>query len=232
MQALLLALLLAPPPPAHAQLPRDTKMAPPAPTPITQTELIQTNAAMLALTSLFIFARIGIHIVRRKALELHDVLIYSAYVLYLALWICYRIVIGPMFRAYAVYTGERPPYPALMHDASQMLRLITAAQMCFYTVLLCVKLSLLTLYRKLLKGLPIVYGRIWWAMVSVVVLVSGISLHLFFKHLLISCSLGSAVCSAAYSPATILTRSSIAGSVAAHQTKLSESYSLCILHTQ
>ena len=181
MQALLLALLLAPPPPAHAQLPRSTKMAPPAPTPITQTELIQTNAAMLALTSLFIFARIGIHIARRKSLELHDVFIYSAYVLYLALWICYRIVIGPMFRAYAVYTGERPPYPALMHDASQMLRLITAAQMCFYTVLLCVKLSLLMLYRKLLKGLPIIYERIWWAILAVVVMVSGVSLFPFLS---------------------------------------------------
>ena len=232
MQALLLALLLAPPPPAHAQLPRSTKMAPPAPTPITQTELIQTNAAMLALTSLFIFARIGIHIARRKSLELHDVFIYSAYVLYLALWICYRIVIGPMFRAYAVYTGERPPYPALMHDASQMLRLITAAQMCFYTVLLCVKLSLLMLYRKLLKGLPIIYERIWWAILAVVVLVSGVSLFPSFGRLLILCSRGLAVCSVASSPASISTRSLIAGNVAALQTKPSASYSLCTLRTQ
>ena len=232
MQALLLALLLAPPPPAHAQLPRGTKMAPPAPTPITQAELIQTNAAMLALTSLFIFARIGIHIARRKSLELHDVFIYSAYVLYLALWICYRIVIGPMFRAYAVYTGERPPYPALMHDASQMLRLITAAQMCFYTVLLCVKLSLLTLYRKLLKGLPIVYERIWWAILAVVVLVSGVSLFPSFGRLLILCSRGLAVCSVASSPASISTRSLIAGNAAALQTKPSASYSLCTLRTQ
>lgn len=232
MQALLLALLLAPPPPAHAQLPRGTKMAPPAPTPITQTELIQTNAAMLALTSLFIFARIGIHIARRKSLELHDVFIYSAYVLYLALWICYRIVIGPMFRAYAVYTGERPPYPALMHDASQMLRLITAAQMCFYTVLLCVKLSLLMLYRKLLKGLPIIYERIWWAILAVVVLVSGVSLFPSFGRLLILCSRGLAVCSVASSPASISTRSLIAGNAAALQTKPSASYSLCTLRTQ
>ena len=207
-------------------------MAPPAPTPITQTELIQTNAAMLALTSLFIFARIGIHIARRKSLELHDLFIYSAYVLYLALWICYRIVIEPMFRAYAVYSGEIPPYPALMHDASQMLRLITAAQMCFYTVLLCVKLSLLTLYRKLITGLPIVYERIWWSMVAVVVLVSTVLPFPFFKHLLISFSLGLVVFSAVYSPATISTRSSIAGNAAAHQTKPSESYSLCTLRTQ
>lgn len=149
-------------------------MATPAKTPITQSELIHTNAAMLALTSLFILARIGIHVARRKPVELHDFFIYFGFVLYLALWICYRIVIGPMFRAYAVYTGEIRPYPTLMQDAAQMLRLITAAQMCFYTVLLCVKLSLLTLYRKLLKGLASVYYKIWWGIVAVVVLVSVI----------------------------------------------------------
>lgn len=140
-------------------------------TPITKAELIQTNAAMLALTSIFILARFGIHIYRRKALEIHDFFIYFAYVLYLALWICYRIVINPMFRAYAVYTGEVPPYPTMMRDAALMLRLITAAQMCFYTSLLGVKLSLLTLYRKLLKGLPSVYYKVWWAIVTVVILV-------------------------------------------------------------
>ncbi|KAJ4987861.1 hypothetical protein SVAN01_06591 [Stagonosporopsis vannaccii] len=145
-------------------------MSTPAKTPITKLELIQTNAAMLALTTLFVVARVGIHIYRRKSIELHDFFIYFAYVLYLALWICYRIVINPMFRAYAVYSGEVPPYPTIMQDAAQMLRLITAAQMCFYTSLLGVKLSLLTLYRKLLKGLPSVYYKIWWTIVAVVVL--------------------------------------------------------------
>lgn len=141
-------------------------------TPVSRSELLHTNVAMLALTSLFVLTRIGIQISRRRALELHDVFIYLAFVLYLALWICYRIVIDPMFRAYAVYSGLSPPYPTMMHDASQMLRLITAAQMCFYTSLLCVKLSLLTLYRKLLKSLPSIYYRVWWGIVAVVVLVS------------------------------------------------------------
>lgn len=146
-------------------------MSTPAKTPITQSELIQTNAAMLALTTLFILARVSIHIYKRKSFELHDFFIYLAYVLYLALWICYRIVIAPMFRAYAVYSGEISPYPTITQDAAQMLRLLTAAQMCFYTSLLSVKISLLTLYRKLLKGLPSFYHRIWWAIVAVVILV-------------------------------------------------------------
>ena len=148
-------------------------MSTPAKTPVSKSELLHTNAAMLVLTSLFILARITIHISRRKTLEIQDFCIYFAYIFYLALWICYRIVIDPMFRAYAVYSGESPPYPTMIRDASQMLRLITAAQMCFYTSLLGVKLSLLTLYRKLLKGLPIVYCRIWWAIVGVTVLVGS-----------------------------------------------------------
>lgn len=158
-------------------------MSTPAKTPISKSELLHTNAAMLTLTSLFILARIAIHISRRRALEIHDFFIYFAFVLYLALWICYRIVIDPMFRAYAVYSGQSPPYPTMMHDASQMLRLIAAAQMCFYTSLLGVKLSLLTLYRKLLKGLPCIYCRIWWSIVAVVVLVSDtrLLLHLVIR---------------------------------------------------
>jgi len=146
-------------------------MSIPAKTPITKSELIHTNTAMLALTTLFVFARVSIHIHRRKSLEPHDYFIYFAYVLYLVLWICYRIVIDPMFRAYAVYSGENPPYPTIMQDAAQMLRLLTAAQMCFYTSLLGVKLSLLTLYRKLLKSLPSIYYKVWWIIVAIVILV-------------------------------------------------------------
>ena len=206
-------------------------MATPSRTPITQSELIHTNAAMLGLTSLFILARVGMHIARRKSVELHDFFIYFGFVLYLALWICYRIVIGPMFRAYAVYTGEIPPYPTLMRDAAMMLRLITAAQMCFYTVLLCVKLSLLTLYRKLLKGLASIYYKIWWGIVAIVVLVSGIRCSFISAHSITTCSHGLAVYSAVSSHATISMKSSIAESVAAHQTKHRGSYSAFILHT-
>lgn len=42
-----------------------------------------------------------------------------------------------------------------------MQRLIGAAQVCFYTLLYAIKLSLLSLYRHLLHGLPALYRRIW-----------------------------------------------------------------------
>lgn len=60
----------------------------------------------------------------------------------------------------------------MMEDAALMLRLITAAQMCFYTLLFAVKISLLCLYRKLLAGLPGVYRKVWWGIVAFCVLVS------------------------------------------------------------
>jgi hypothetical protein len=76
-----------------------------------------------------------------------------------------------MFHVYAVIGLEIPPYPAMMEDAALMLRLITAGQMCFYTLLFSVKMSLLTLYRKLLAGLPSLYRKVWWGIVAFCILV-------------------------------------------------------------
>jgi hypothetical protein len=140
-------------------------------TPITRDELLRTNAAMFALTSIFILSRATVHVTRRKTFELLDFFIYFAYILYIALWCCYITVIPPMFKVYAVIGLEIAPYQTMMQDAAMMLRLITAGQMCFYTLLFSVKMSLLTLYWKLLVGLPSVYRKIWWGIVAFCVLV-------------------------------------------------------------
>jgi hypothetical protein len=76
-----------------------------------------------------------------------------------------------MFHVYAVIGLEIPPYATMIEDAALMLRLITAGQMCFYTLLFSVKMSLLTLYRKLLAGLPSLYRKVWWGIVAFCVLV-------------------------------------------------------------
>ncbi|KAH7079611.1 hypothetical protein FB567DRAFT_501810 [Paraphoma chrysanthemicola] len=140
-------------------------------TPIALDELVRTNAAMLVLTSLFVLLRVAVQISMRKISDLPDILIYTAYILYVAIWSCYMAVIPPMFRVYAVIGREIPPYKTMMQDAALMLRLITAAQMCFYTMLLCAKLSLLILYRRLLTGLPTGYRRLWWSITILCVLV-------------------------------------------------------------
>ncbi|CAO2647391.1 Nn.00g083130.m01.CDS01 [Neocucurbitaria sp. VM-36] len=139
-------------------------------TPITRDELVRTNVAMLILTSIFVLSRAALHISKRRALELPDIFIYFAYVLYVALWSCYISVVPPMFRVYAVLGGETKPYATMMEDAATMLRLITGGQMCFYTLLFSVKMSLLTLYRKLLAGVAGIYKRIWWGILIFCVL--------------------------------------------------------------
>ncbi|OAL45166.1 hypothetical protein IQ07DRAFT_661946 [Pyrenochaeta sp. DS3sAY3a] len=144
--------------------------AAPPKTPITKDELVRTNGAMLALTSIFVLSRAALHISKRKRPDLPDFFIYFSYALYVALWSCYIVVIPPMFRVYAVIGGEIKPYATMMQDAATMLRMITAAQMCFYTLLFAVKMSLLTLYYKLLAGVGGVYKKIWWGILAFCVL--------------------------------------------------------------
>jgi len=80
-----------------------------------------------------------------------------------------------MFRVFAVLGGLAEPYATIIEDTAAMIRFIVAGQMCFYTLLFSVKMSLLTLYRKLLTGLPGVYKKIWWAIVSFCMIVSHLS---------------------------------------------------------
>lgn len=147
-------------------------MSTPPKSPITKDELMRTNVAMLILTSLFILSRVILQIVKRRALGLPDFFIYFAFFLFVSMWTCYIAIIPTMFRIFGVLDGATRPYATMMDDAGMLLRHITAAQMLFYTLLFTVKMSLLTLYRKILVGLPVIYDRIWWGTVAFCVLVS------------------------------------------------------------
>jgi hypothetical protein len=141
------------------------------PAVITQDQLVGTNITMLVLTSLFVLLRVTLQVWKRKPIELPDFFIYFAYALYVTVWACYFYVTPPIFRAYAVIEGSAEPYATMGKDLAIVIRIISSVQLCFYTLLLAVKLSLLTFYRKLLIGLPGLYGRIWWGIVAFCVLV-------------------------------------------------------------
>ncbi|XP_014550861.1 hypothetical protein COCVIDRAFT_114401 [Bipolaris victoriae FI3] len=145
-------------------------MSTPPKSPITKDELVRTNVAMLILTSLFILSRVILQIAKRRPFGLPDFFIYFAFVLFVSMWTCYIAVIPTMFRIFDVLEGLIRPYPTMMGDAGRLLRHITAAQMLFYTLLFTVKMSLLTLYRKILVGLPVIYDRIWWGTVAFCIL--------------------------------------------------------------
>lgn len=148
-------------------------MSAPHETPINRDELVRANAAMLVLTSLFILSRVVLQVTKRRPFELPDFFIYLSFVIFISMWTCYILTIPPMFRVFDVLGGLARPYVTMLDDAAAMLRLVTSAQMCFYTLLFCVKMSLLTLYRKLLTGMPTVYNKIWWGTVTFCVVVSS-----------------------------------------------------------
>ncbi|PVH99653.1 hypothetical protein DM02DRAFT_419300 [Periconia macrospinosa] len=139
--------------------------------PVSQHVLLRTEYAMFVLTTVFILARIAIHLSRRhKTLEFQDFFIYFAYTMYVGLWTEYIIAVPYLYRLTAFAAGEIEIYPTVTQDAGLMSRLIFSAQMLFYTCLFAVKLSLMTLYRKLLLGIGGVYYKIWWGIVVFIVL--------------------------------------------------------------
>lgn len=140
--------------------------------PVAQHVLLRTEYALFVLTTLFIFARIAIHFTRRKTFEFQDFFIYFAYAMYVGLWTEYIIAVPYLFKLTSVAVGEIDPYPTVTQDAGYMSRLIFSAQMLFYTCLFSVKLSFMTLYRKLLVGVGGYYYKIWWSIVCFLVLVS------------------------------------------------------------
>ncbi|CAI6336544.1 unnamed protein product [Periconia digitata] len=133
---------------------------------IGQNEVLRTEYALFVLTTLFIIARVAIHVSRRKSFEFQDFFIYFAYALYVGLWTEYIIAVPYLYKLSAVALGEIDIYPTITQDAGYMSRLIFSAQMLFYTCLFAVKLSLMTLYRKLLVGIGGIYYKIWWSIVA------------------------------------------------------------------
>jgi hypothetical protein len=150
-------------------------MSPGPKTPISKDELVRTNVAMLVLTSLFVLSRAALQFWNRKPFELPDFFIYFAFVMFVAILSFYFCVIPPMFRVYdildGVMAGLVKPYDGFVEDSAAITRLLISAQLIFYTILYSVKMSLLTLYRKLLTGLHGAYRKFWWGLLIFCVLV-------------------------------------------------------------
>ena len=83
------------------------------PPPVPQARLEAINAAMLVLTSIVFFARVGISLLQRKPYEVHDLFCYLAYISYVAMWILYFLENDPYYRIEGIQRGVTPPYPEM-----------------------------------------------------------------------------------------------------------------------
>ncbi|CAO2651784.1 Nn.00g000670.m01.CDS01 [Neocucurbitaria sp. VM-36] len=60
---------------------------------ISERVFVQVTYTMIVLASIFVLARVGIQVWKRKAMELQDYLIYVAFTFFLTMSICYLIII-------------------------------------------------------------------------------------------------------------------------------------------
>lgn len=132
---------------------------------------------MVVLASLFTVARGGIQIWKRKALQLQDILLYTAYVLFLVMAICYLVIIPKVYMIGKVTNGLMAPWATMTADVIMYIRVMFVTTMFFWLSLWLVKLSLLALYKKLLVGLSKIYVRLWWAVFIFCLIVSSTYLH-------------------------------------------------------
>ena len=139
---------------------------------VTQAQLLSTTYAVIVITSLVAIARVVTRVLRPKAWGAEDILVYLAFVFYIAMSVMYIVVTPAMFRVADVTNGAIPPYATLLDDALFLTEIFFANTMIFWFVLWSVKFSLLALYKRLMDGLHNVYVKVWWAVLVFCVLVS------------------------------------------------------------
>lgn len=132
---------------------------------VSQRTYYDVSACMVALPSVLIVAHIALQIWQRKAIEAQDWLLYVAYVFFLAMAICYMVVIPYVYKINRVLAGVIPVYAEVPQDGIFYTRMFFVTLMFFWISLWTVKLSLLFLYKKLMDRLPRVYKKLWLAVV-------------------------------------------------------------------
>lgn len=140
---------------------------------ISEEQLLKVVYTMMVLPSIFAIARVGIQVWRRKAMQTQDYLLYSAFIFFLAMSICYLIVVPKIYMVDRVQKGMMEPPITLAADVAKYVQLMFVTTTFFWLSLWLVKLSLLALYKKLITGLSVIYARLWWTVFAFCLIVSS-----------------------------------------------------------
>lgn len=129
---------------------------------------------MLVITSLFAVARLTVSILRPKKFSWEDGFLLAAYVFFLVLAIVYTILVPLLFKLNALAAGELEPYEGVMDDILFLQKMFFVATPALWLTLWSVKLSLMSLYKRLMTGIKL-YERMWWVVIVLCVLVSNLN---------------------------------------------------------
>lgn len=139
---------------------------------VNEKQFYQVVDAMLALATIVTIARGYVQARRRKPMESQDYLLFTGYILFLAMSVSTLLVSSKIFMIYKVQSHLIPPPITLKADIIWGVRMVNACNVLFLLSLWTVKLSFMALYRKLIKGLPGPYTQLWWMVIIFCVLVS------------------------------------------------------------
>jgi hypothetical protein len=143
----------------------------------------QVVHAMLALATIFTIARACVQARRRHPMEPQDYLLYTGYILFLAMSVAMSMVSSKIFMIHRVRSHLISPPVTLKADLIWCVRMVYACNVMFLLSLWMVKLSFMALYKKLIKGLPGLYTQLWWGVMVFCLVVSSSSSnsYLFFS---------------------------------------------------
>ena len=139
---------------------------------VNEKQFYQVVNAMLALATIVTIARGYVQARRRKPMESQDYLLFTGYILFLAMSVSTLLVSSKIFMIYKVQSHLIPPPITLKADIIWGVRMVNACNVLFLLSLWMVKLSFMALYRKLIKGLPGPYTQLWWMVIIFCLLVS------------------------------------------------------------
>ncbi|KAH7392323.1 hypothetical protein DE146DRAFT_679738 [Phaeosphaeria sp. MPI-PUGE-AT-0046c] len=137
---------------------------------ISVNDLLRTDYAMLALTSIIFVARIIIQVWRRKTIEWQDAWLYIAYTAFLTMCILYTHITPTFFKIEELGKGQIQYWDGMQSDIKLTTQVMFTSGVLFWTCLWCVKFSLLALYKKLLVGLSVAWVYTYWGIVAFCVL--------------------------------------------------------------
>lgn len=101
---------------------------------------------------------------------MEDIFMYLALVSFIITVALYYATIDTFFKITAISEGQAQPYAKLPGDLVVMLKEFFVVQFFFWLTLWAVKWSLLFMFKRLTKGLPL-YTQIWWGVLIYSVLV-------------------------------------------------------------
>lgn len=146
---------------------------------ISQGELLRTDYGMIAFTTTVFVARVIVQVWRRKKVEMQDVWLYISFAAYLSFCVCYVVITPTFFKIEALSEGQIAPWAGMQRDIQLASEIMWSSGMQYWTCLWCVKFSLLSLYKKLLVGMPNAHLWTWWGTLIFAIIVSGGAMPLF-----------------------------------------------------